>query len=198
MKQIYNWRGISMNIYGNKVYLRAIEDEDLEFLRELQNSQEIEGMCGSWDFPLSKRRQKEWFESLSQRNDEFRLIIVEKESDQVIGVIYLSNIDWKNRSAFIGIKTIAGNTRGKGNGIDAIMALLRYAFDEMQLHRIESLIIDTNNISLNIMGKFGIQAEGIKRECLYSKGKYYDKVYVGLLENEYRKMVRETNYWGKI
>lgn len=84
-----------MNIYGNKVYLRAIEDEDLEFLRELQNSQEIEGMCGSWDFPLSKRRQKEWFESLSQRNDEFRLIIVEKESDQVIGVIYLSNIDWK-------------------------------------------------------------------------------------------------------
>ena len=187
-----------MNIYGNKVYLRAIEDEDLEFLRELQNSQEIEGMCGSWDFPLSKRRQKEWFESLSQRNDEFRLIIVEKESDQVIGVMYLSNIDWKNRSAFIGIKTIAGNTRGKGNGIDAIMALLRYAFDEMQLHRIESLIIDTNNISLNIMGKFGIQAEGIKRECLYSKGKYYDKVYVGLLENEYRKMVRETNYWGKI
>lgn len=184
-----------MNIYGNKVYLRAIEYEDLELLRELQNSQEIEDMCGSWDVPLSKVKQKEWFELFLQRDDEIRLIIVEKESNKEIGVIYLSNIDWKNRSAFIGIKTITGNTRGKGNGIDAIMALLKYAFEEMQMHRIESLIIDTNNISLSIMQKFGIQAEGIKRECLYSKGKYYNKIYVGLLENEYREMVRKTNYW---
>lgn len=185
-----------MNIYGNKVYLRAIEYEDLELLRDMQNSQEIESMCGSWDFPLSKIRQKEWFELLSKRDDEIRLIIVEKKSDNVIGVIYLSNIDWKNRSAFIGIKTITGNTRGKGNGMDAIMILLKYAFDEMQLHRIESLIVDTNSISLSIMRKFGVQAEGIKRECLYSKGKYYDKIYVGLLENEYRDIVRKTNYWG--
>lgn len=185
-----------MNIYGNQVYLRAIEDEDLELLRELQNSQEIEYMCGAWDLPLSKNRQQAWFKMLLQRDDEFRFMIVEQESDKAIGVIYLNNIDWKNRSAFIGIKTMVGNTRGKGNGIDAIMALLKYAFDEMQLHRVESLIIDTNNISLSIMKKFGIQAEGIKRECLYSKGRYYNKVYIGLLENEYREMVLKTNYWG--
>ena len=67
-----------MNIYGNQVYLRAIEDEDLELLRELQNSQEIEYMCGAWDLPLSKNRQQAWFKMLLQRDDEFRFMIVEQ------------------------------------------------------------------------------------------------------------------------
>ena len=185
---------LKMNIKGKKVLLRAIEPEDLTFLTDLQNSGDIEEMCGSWDFPLSLERETRWYQNIKV-NSDMRLIIECIGSGQTIGTIYLNNIDWKNRKAFIGIKTIPGSTRGKGYGLDAIMTLLRYAFDELQMHRIESLIVDYNSISLHYLDKFGLKPEGVCRECFFSRGKYHNKIYIGVLETDYQKIVEATRYW---
>jgi len=96
-------RGINMNILGKYVILRAIEEEDLELLREMINDPEIERMVGGYSFPISKWQQKKWFELISNKQNDIRLIIETKE-DGAIGFANIVNIDWKNRSAFHGIK----------------------------------------------------------------------------------------------
>lgn len=183
-----------MNLKGKKVLLRAIDKTDLEFLCTMQNDHDIEEMCGSWDYPLSMDRQYIWYDKLLNDDTQIRLIIECLETKEIIGTIYLSSIDWKNRCAFFGIKTISGSTRGKGYGVDAIMTLMQFAYEELQLHRLESFIINYNTISLNILNKFGLEPEGIKRECFFSKGKYYDKVCVSVLDREFYELKRKWGY----
>ena len=52
-----------MNLKGKKVFLRAIEKEDLEFLREMINDPEMEKNVGGWSFPISKYEQEKWYEN---------------------------------------------------------------------------------------------------------------------------------------
>ena len=50
-----------MILKGKKVILRAVEEEDLDMLRELSNDPEFEKMVIGWSFPISKKDEAEWF-----------------------------------------------------------------------------------------------------------------------------------------
>lgn len=56
---------------------------------------------------------------------------------KAVGIATLTDIDWKNRKAFHGIKIANSNERHKGIGTDAVMAIMRYAFDELGLNRLD-------------------------------------------------------------
>jgi hypothetical protein len=49
------YRRIKMNIVGKKVILRALEPEDMEFLRSMHNDPEIANLIGGWSFPISRK-----------------------------------------------------------------------------------------------------------------------------------------------
>ena len=49
-----------MILKGKKVTLRAVEEEDLDMLRELSNVPEFEKMIIGWSFPISKKDEAEW------------------------------------------------------------------------------------------------------------------------------------------
>ena len=92
-----------MNIRGKIVTLRAMEIEDQELLREMVNDSEIESLVGGFSFPVSKEQQINWFKDNVNNANNVRLII-ETIEDGAIGLANIVNIDWKNRSAFHGIK----------------------------------------------------------------------------------------------
>ena len=50
-----------MNIKGKKVFLRALEIEDMEFLRAMINDGEMEHNVIGWSFPVSKYEQQKWY-----------------------------------------------------------------------------------------------------------------------------------------
>ena len=185
-----------MNIMGKKVILRAVEMSDAGLLKELQNSPRIEALCGSWSFPVSTQDQEGWINRLSNTHQtEIRLMIETISEQKTIGTVYLKDIDWKNRNAFVGIKTIDGSTRGRGFGFDALMALFRFAFKELGLHKLETLVIKDHPVSLDLCSNLGIEVEGIRRECSFSNGEYTDKFHMGILDREYFDCVKRTNYW---
>ena len=93
-----------MEIYGEKVKLRAIEPDDLEMLREIINDPETEKMVGGWSFPISSYQQEKWFEKVANDSNNLRFIIEIVETKEAIGLVNLVDIDWKNRSGFHGIK----------------------------------------------------------------------------------------------
>ena len=169
-----------MNIKGNIVTLRAIEEDDLELLKEMVNDPEIEKMVGGYSFPTSKTQQKLWFDSLSIDLHNLRLII-EIEEIGSIGLANVVNIDWKNRSAFHGIKIASNNNRSKGIGTDAVMAIMKYVFEELQLNRLESSIIEYNEASKKLYcDKCGWKIEGIKRKSVFKGNKYNDELVISI------------------
>ena len=125
-----------MELYGKNVILRAIDEEDLEMYRILANSPEYENMIVGWSFPISKSDQKKWFEHLQNGLSQIRYAIATKE-DGTIGMIGLKDVDWKNGTASgLGMRIAKKEIRIKGLATDAWMTLLKYAFEELRLNRI--------------------------------------------------------------
>ena len=135
-----------MNIKGKIVTLRAITQTDLQLICDMFNDPELEDLVVGWAFPISIEQQKKWFENNIGDNKNFRFVI-ETEENGAVGIATLTDIDWKNRRATHGIKLANIQNRTKGVGTDTVMALMRYAFDELGLHRLDGSWFDFNTAS---------------------------------------------------
>lgn len=186
----------TMNIQGKLVTLRAIEKEDLEFMRIMMNDSEIEKLVVGWAFPVSKYQQEKWYENNIQNLNNLRFIIESKNGEK-LGLTTLTNIDWKNRKATQGIKIFSQKNRNAGYGQDSVMAMLRYTFDELHLNRIEISCLEENIPSVKMHKKCGWVVEGNYREYIYKNGKYHNLLIGGILKSDYEKLIAKNNYWEK-
>ena len=184
-----------MGIFGKKVLLRAIEIEDLKLLHTWSNDAGIWDLLGGWHFPSSFEYQKEWFDSLQkdQKNQRFAICV---DDVGLIGTANLVDIDWKNNNAFHGMMLGDKEIRGKGYGIDTIMTIMRYAFEELHLERLDGSIIDYNTVSYNIYcKKCGWVEEGRMRNWYFRHNRYWDKIIVGITREDYFSLIQSNHYW---
>ena len=169
-----------MNIQREHIVLRAIEPKDKEMLLEIINDAGTEYLLGGWALPVSSIQQEEWIKNY--RNDEknIRLIIEEKECGKPLGMVMLTNIDYKNGHAEIHIK-LSKDMQGKGFGMQAIKTMTGYAFDELRLHKIFSIVLSYNIASKKMFEKCGFSKDGTLREHTFKKGKYVDAVLFSII-----------------
>lgn len=184
-----------MNILGKTILLRAIEKEDLVILNKWANDIEIQYWLGGWHFPTNMEDQLKWFSSLSTNSIHQRYII-EAPNFGVIGTTNLVDIDWKNRNAFHGMMLGDKQIRGKGYGKDTVMAIMKYAFEELGLLRLDGSMIEYNKTSLKLyIEKCGWKQEGIQRNWYFRKNRYWDRILVGVTREDYFNLLEENNYW---
>lgn len=177
-----------MNIQGKHILLRAIEPADLPMLRQWANDVEIQRMLGGWHFPTSPQDQEAWFSTLSCNSLNQRFAIETRELG-LIGTANLVSIDWKNRNAFHGVMLGDKNVRGKGYGVDTIRAIMRYAFDELGLCRLDTDIIVYNEASLRAyIEKCGWVEEGRRADWYFREGRRWDKILVGITRDRYHEI----------
>lgn len=77
------------------------------------------------------------------------------------------------------------------------MNMLRYAFNEIRLHRVSTSALDYNGASLHFMEKSGFQRKGIIRNAVYKDGTFHDVILLGCLKSDYEKVVEDPDYWNK-
>jgi len=144
---------------GAHVRLRPLEREDVPLMRRWLNDPETTQYLLR-AFPLMDKAEEAWFDALSGSTTDYVLGIVARESDALIGTIGLHRIDWRNRTATTG--TIIGEKewRGKGQGTEAKMLLLDFAFNALDLYAIQSRVMATNGRSLRYGEKCGYQEVG--------------------------------------
>jgi len=184
-----------MNIKGKFVTLRAIEPEDLELIRESFNDCDMEDKVVGWAFPISKYQEQKWYDNHYADND--KKFVIETVADGAVGIATLGDIDWKNRCATHGIKLFKKEQRSKGIGTDTVMAIMKYSFDELGLHRLNGSWFPENIPSKNMYMKLGWKVEGIKRKSIYKHGEYRDLEITGILEEEYYEIAKNLNYWNE-
>ncbi len=184
-----------MNILGRKIVLRAVEEADLYLLHKWSNDPQTQDIMGGIHFPSSMDWHKRWFENLKNDQNNQRFAIEAPELG-LIGLSTIINIDWRNSHAWHGIMLGDKEIRGKGFGFDAIMATLRYAFDELHLERLDGAMISYNEISVHLyVNKCGWKKEGLKRNYYYRKGKFWDQIIVGQTRQDYYEFIDKTGYW---
>ncbi len=87
--------------------------------------------------------------------------------------------------------------RGQGYGREIIMACARYAFEEMDLYRLDAAILETNTASLKTYQACGFQLEGKLREHALRAGQRINVLMLGLLATEYAELAARTGYWNE-
>lgn len=184
-----------MNITGKHVTLRAVEREDLPLLHRWANDPEIWYMLGGWHFPSNLDYMEKWQQELKSDRLNQRLVI-DVPGQGVVGTANLVDIDWKNRNAFHGMMLGDKDVRGKGYGVDTVMAVMRYAFEELGLERLDGSMIENNVASLNLyLGKCGWKEEGRQRNWYFRKNRYWDRILVGVTRGDYFELIEKINYW---
>ncbi|WP_428674636.1 GNAT family N-acetyltransferase, partial [Roseibium sp.] len=63
---------------------------------------------------------------------------------------------------------------GNGYMTEAVAVAVRYAFDELRLHRVEAACIPDNTRSIRLLEKAGFEREGLMRSYLKIDGRWCD------------------------
>ena len=169
---------------GKRVRLRALEREDVERCHRWLNDEVVTKYLG-WRDPLSMVEEERWFEE--QSSDKSRLVLAIEVEGNHIGNIGLHDIDFRNGKATIGIIIGEKGEWGKGYGSEAMCVLLRYAFEDLRLHRVGSFVLVENMRSIRCLEKSGFVREGMRRGVIFRFGRHLDAILFGILRDEFRK-----------
>jgi RimJ/RimL family protein N-acetyltransferase len=108
------------------------------------------------------------------------------QEDRLIGFVALHSIEWNNGAAMLAIGIGESAYRGKGYGSDALRLILRYAFNELNLHRVGLDVISNNTRAIRAYEGAGFQHEGTMRDAVLRDGSRHDRVLMSILRHEWQ------------
>lgn len=183
-----------MNIIGNKVTLRAIELDDVDAIHRWTNDPEVQESLGGWHFPISKTGLQSWIASFRYDSLDQRFIVDAAEAGPV-GLVALTSINWKDRSAFHGVLVGERRHRRKGFAANAVVAVMRYAFEELGLQRLDTTIVEYNTASLALhVETCGWVQEGRKEMAVFRRNKFWANVILGITRDQYIAHVKAKKF----
>lgn len=120
----------------------------------------------------------------SMRGSEFRYYLSMKGSKKIIGTVCIASILFGSvKSCTLSYK-MDKDWQNMGLCSEAVEEIIHLAFEVLQLHRIEALVMPRNEKSLRIMKKFGFQQEGLAKKCLEVNQVWEDHYYFALLNDK--------------
>lgn len=142
--------------------------------------------------PLTMEDEEAWFNRQREDGDARHFAILTLGEGRLIGNCGLHSIDWTNRHAVFGIFIGDKDYWGKGYGTDATRALLRFAFEEAGLHRIELEVFAFNQRAIRMYEKVGFRIEGTRKQALYREGAWHDEHIMAILRDEWAAPCRKS------
>jgi len=145
------------------------------------------------DFDLqhlwSEKKIKEFMEKDlgDEQPKEYFFQVRELAEDKHIGFVGLFPI-WAHGNAWLGIGIGERDYWGKGYGTDTMRLILRFAFMELNLHRVTLDVFEYNSRAIRSYEKAGFRHEGRQRQFLFRNGKRWDLLEMGILREEWLKM----------
>ncbi|MGL5647117.1 MAG: GNAT family N-acetyltransferase [Clostridium sp.] len=167
-----------VKIPGKNISLRNLTPNDSEELTEyyIRNKKHLE--------KFEPSREKEFYTLEEQRgilNESYKqflngtsyeMAIIKDE--KIIGKIRLSNIVYGVfKSGILGY-SIDESFQGKGYMKEAVSLMVKYSFEELELHRIEASALISNERSRNVLIKCGFEELGINKKYLFINGVWED------------------------
>lgn len=171
-----------------RIYLRALEPDDYMTTYKWRQDPEYQDGVASTARYVSMETERKWLERVITNHEkglEVRLGIVLKESEEFIGMIYLTEIDHINKNASIGSLIGEKEHRRKGYITEARTLILVHGFNELGLERISGYVVEYNEGSSRSYEKLGFHKDGVLRNAIYKKGEFQNIVVYSLLKSEF-------------
>jgi RimJ/RimL family protein N-acetyltransferase len=176
-------------IYSGRIRLRAPERSDIpRFVAWLNDPEVRAGLLVS--LPLSTADEEGWFEAMLKRPlEEHPMTIEARQGDDwlPVGNCGFHNIDWRCRSAEVGIFIGEKSLWNRGYGTEVMRLLLKHGFNTLNLNRIALDVYESNPRAIRSYEKAGFVHEGRRRQAMFKDGWYVDILQMSVLHSEWQE-----------
>jgi ribosomal-protein-alanine N-acetyltransferase len=174
----------NLKLKGNKVYLRYPRIEDFEeYLKMSKESKKFHrGLI-----KMSRNRDEfEAFLARSEKPENECFLIIRKRDDAIAGMINLSQIFYGPFcNAYLGYG-LGVKFTGEGLMTEAVELVLRFAFKDLKLHRVEANVQPENVPSIAVLQRCGFTREGFSRKYLKVGGKWRDHERFAIIKEDWK------------
>ena len=165
---------------GDHVTLRPADDSDpprfVPWIADMEVTRYMGRRIG-----MALYQEVDFFKRVGEAKDSVLWII---EADgETVGATGIHEIDWQNAHAKTGILIGAKDKWGKGIASEAMRLRTRYAFRELNLHKLMTEVFVENAASKRALEKSGYRTVGVRNDHFFTGGSWHD-VWLGEVTRE--------------
>ncbi|MFC2083787.1 GNAT family N-acetyltransferase [Bacteroidota bacterium] len=169
---------------GKEIYLRPFKEEDLEIIHFGKNDAHVRDTLFLFK-PYTVKDLRTEIEEWLSKNDTVIFTICLSENNEAIGQTALFRIDFVSRAAIYFIAIYNPKFWSKGYGSETTNLVMKYAFDILNLNRIQLHVSAENEKGVKAYKKAGFKVEGTLKQAMYHNNQYFDFYVMGFLREEY-------------
>ena len=106
---------------------------------------------------------------------------------EIIGVAFLHRFEPMDKRARYAVGIYNKENWNKGYGYELCQTVLKYAFHELKLHKIELRVLAYNKRAIASYKKCGFVEEGILRENAFINNQWHDDIVMSILIHEFNQ-----------
>lgn len=163
-----------------EIYLRPMTKADTDRIICWRNSEAVRTKFIYQEL-FTHATHEEWIRNMIETGRAVQMIICECKEDKPLGSVYIRDIDHIHHKGEYGIFIGEPEERGRGVGTAAAQLMLRYAFSEMDLHKIFLRVLADNVQAICSYEKAGFLREAYLRDDVCIKGEYKDIVLMAVI-----------------
>lgn len=174
------------HVIGERLMLREYREEDFGAIRRWVNDPETTRYLSHIFLKPHTALGTEKFMQgiLSGQSAGYFFVVADKQSQEYYGQIDIFQVDEISRCGEIGL-VIAPWAWHKGYAREALGLIERFAFEQINLHRLCLDVFEDNVRARAAYRAAGFVEEGVLREHIFKDGRYHDLVRMGILRDEW-------------
>lgn len=180
------------------MHLRLMNKEDLQLVLSWRNSPEVRKNMYT-HHEISWSEHVAWFDSVKDNQKSLWYMYLGIENTPQ-GVIYFTQYDNQQRNAFWGF--YSGSDAPLGTGIRMEYTALDHAFSQLNLHKLNCEVLESNLKVINMHKKVGFREEGVFRDFHFNGVAFENVIRLGLIEAEWesnrQKLIDRIENHGKV
>ncbi len=178
---------------GERVVFRPYNEDDLDLIFVWFNDPVVTYYMFTGQRPQTKGALRDAMEKDVQSEKNVVFTVIDKESQEAVGVVGLYDIHPTAHKAEMRIIIGNKNFWGKGYGTEITELITYYGFGRLNLNRIYLGFTDENKRAGRAYEKAGYAREGVLREDIYRNSRYYDSVRMAILRKDYCEKYYEAH-----
>lgn len=172
---------------SKRFVLRQFVESDIHnVFKALSNPEVIKYYGVNYLSLEATKEQMEWFANIRKEKTGIWWAICDRETQAFCGGIGFSSLTTQHSKAEIGFWLLP-EFWGKGVAQEAAKTAIHYAFEELNLHRIEAFVETENVNCTNLMKKLNFVHEGTMRECEIKNDNFTSLAIYSFLKKDYCK-----------
>ncbi|MDD3173215.1 MAG: GNAT family N-acetyltransferase [Herbinix sp.] len=181
-------KGMVINMKrGEKVYLSAIEREDLTLLMKWRNIEDFKKHFREY-LEINTELQDKWYQNKVLNDPTTIMFSIKRvDDDELLGCCGLCYINWVHRHAdlslYIGYHEEYIDKDGYAS--ESCKLLFDYGYNQLGLNKIWTEIYEFDLKKKELFDSIGFKVDGILRQNYYYEGRWWNSYLLSLLREEF-------------